>query len=114
MRGLGRIAVQQTDNRIAATAACSNAWFTPIGKESNRLEEVQAGLIHSADGVYTEYVDPRREEWRRAATALSLKRWERESGKSRRILIDARRGRRRPHPRHQALLVRIARQCGLL
>ena len=34
-----------------------------IGKESNRLEEIEAGVIHSPDSVYTEYPDPRREEW---------------------------------------------------
>jgi hypothetical protein len=34
-----------------------------IGKESNSLEEVDAGLVHSAQNVYTEYVDPRRDEW---------------------------------------------------
>jgi hypothetical protein len=32
-------------------------------KESNRLEEVEAGLIHSEHGVYTEYTDPKRDEW---------------------------------------------------
>jgi hypothetical protein len=88
--------------------------ITYIGKESNRLEEVESGLIHAADGVYTEYVDPRREEWRRAAMALSLKQWERASGKSRRILIDARRGRRRPHRTHRELLVSIARRLRVL
>jgi len=34
-----------------------------IGKESNSLEEVEAGLHHSPENVYTEYVDPRRDEW---------------------------------------------------
>jgi hypothetical protein len=34
-----------------------------IGKESNRLEDVDAGLIHSDYGVYTEYTDPKRDEW---------------------------------------------------
>jgi len=34
-----------------------------IGKESNSLEEVDGGLVHSAQNVYTEYVDPRRDEW---------------------------------------------------
>lgn len=88
--------------------------LTHIGKESNRLEEVESGLIHSADGVSTEYIDPRREEWRRAAKMLSLKVWERESGKSRRILIDARHNRRRPHEAHRKLLIAIARTRGLL
>jgi hypothetical protein len=30
-------------------------WIRYIGKESNALEAVEAGLIHSADAVYTEY-----------------------------------------------------------
>ncbi|PYX63819.1 MAG: hypothetical protein DMG78_31240, partial [Acidobacteria bacterium] len=34
-----------------------------VGKESNSLEEVETGLIHSAENVYTEYPDPRRDEW---------------------------------------------------
>ncbi len=34
-----------------------------IGKESNSLEEVEAGLHHSTENVYTEYVDRRRDEW---------------------------------------------------
>jgi hypothetical protein len=34
-----------------------------IGKESNRLEEIEAGVIHSPETVYTEYPDPRRDEW---------------------------------------------------
>src|SRR5262249_27210298 len=32
-----------------------------IGKESNSLEEVSQGLIHSELSVYTEYSDPRRD-----------------------------------------------------
>ena len=34
-----------------------------IGKESNTLEEVAAGLHHWEQNVYTEYPDPRRDEW---------------------------------------------------
>lgn len=34
-----------------------------IGKESNAIEDVDSGLIHSTDEVYTEYVDPRRDDW---------------------------------------------------
>ena len=34
-----------------------------IGKESNSLEEVETGLIHSAENVYTEYLYRRRDEW---------------------------------------------------
>jgi hypothetical protein len=79
--------------------------ITPIGKESNSLEEVQAGLVHDEQNVYSEYTDPTRDYWSTkvvpALWRISLTLWERESGgKSRRILIDARRGRRRPHQRN--------------
>ena len=89
-----------------------------IGKESNSLEEVQAGLIHDEKNVYTDYTDPRRGYWDRvvvpALRKLPLNVWERETGKGRRILIDARRGRRRPQRKHQELLTAIVRQFGLL
>ena len=68
-----------------------------IGRESNQLEAVEAGMTHDAAGMYTEYVDPQREAWFRAAQVVALKEWERETGKPRRLLIDARLGRRRPH-----------------
>jgi transposase len=35
--------------------------LTHVGKESNLLEEVEAGLVHDPDEVYTEYVDVRRD-----------------------------------------------------
>ena len=90
-----------------------------IGKESNSLEEVEAGLVHDEGNVYTEYADRRRDYWSRevvpALRKLPLNAWERESGgKSRRILIDARLGRRRPHPRNQELLIAIVRRLNLL
>jgi hypothetical protein len=31
-----------------------------IGKEPNKLEEVDAGLVHSAESVYTTYLDETR------------------------------------------------------
>ena len=34
-----------------------------IGKESNRLEEVKEQSLLDPDAVYTEYPDPRRNEW---------------------------------------------------
>jgi hypothetical protein len=34
-----------------------------IGKESNKLEEVEEGVVADAGDVYTEYPDPRRDEW---------------------------------------------------
>ena len=89
-----------------------------IGKESNSLEEVAAGLIHSAQNVYTEYPDRRRDEWeskvRPAMTKASISILERKTGLSRRMLIDARTGRRRPHPENQKLIVAALRKAGLI
>jgi len=36
---------------------------TYIGKESNRLEEVESGAVHDPESAYTEYPDPKRSEW---------------------------------------------------
>jgi hypothetical protein len=89
-----------------------------IGKESNSLEDVESGLVHESEAVYTEYKDPRRDDWIRrvvpALAQLSLKSFERETGKSRAILIDARLGRRRRTPEHQRLLTALAKKRGLL
>jgi hypothetical protein len=34
-----------------------------IGKETNNLDDVEAGMIHEEESVYTEYSDPRCDEW---------------------------------------------------
>jgi hypothetical protein len=82
-----------------------------IGKESNRLEEVEEGLIHSDDSVYTEYPDPRRDEWENkvvpALKKIPLSRLAKLTGLSRRTLIYARVGQRRPHKKHQQILAAI-------
>ena len=85
-----------------------------IGKESNNLEDVEAGLVHAVDNVYTEYTDPRRDEWRTkivpALKEIPLSVLQRKSGMSRRMLIYVRTGRRRPHRKNQELLAAIVRQ----
>lgn len=87
-----------------------------IGKESNSLEEVEGGLVHSAESVYTEYPDPRRDQWQTkivpALKAIKLSILEKESGLSRRMLIKARTGRARPHRKNQELLAAIVRRLG--
>jgi hypothetical protein len=88
-----------------------------VGKESNHLEDVESGVLHAVGSVYTEYPDGRHDEWSTVIEALkgvSLKRFEQLTGKSRRLLIDARRHRRRPHRRHQKLLAAIERMEGTL
>ncbi|MGB6973821.1 MAG: hypothetical protein WBD67_03965 [Terracidiphilus sp.] len=82
--------------------------IVPIGKESNKLEEVDAGLIHSAESVYVTYPDPTRDSWTRDVVpklqAIPLSVLMRETGLSRRMLIKARRGHARPHLRNQRLV----------
>jgi hypothetical protein len=88
-----------------------------VGKESNHLEDVESGLMHAADSVYTEYPDARHDEWpaiRQALREVSLDDFERMTGKSRRMLIDARSGRRRPHHRNRVMLAVLARKLGAL
>jgi hypothetical protein len=90
---------------------------TPIGKESNKLEDVDAGLIHSAEEAYTTYTDPKRSEWvtkilpalKKAPLALLVK----ESGMSKRALMDIRAGRSTPHAKNQELLAEIVRKLRL-
>jgi hypothetical protein len=88
-----------------------------IGKEFSFFEEVDSGTIHSSEAVYTEYPDPRRDEWsavREVLWKIPLATFEELTGKSRRRLIDARSGRREPHPATRALLASVARRLGLI
>jgi hypothetical protein len=89
-----------------------------IGKESNLLEEVGQGLVHSEDAIYTVYPDPRRDEWQ-TKTLPALKEIPLNflvdscTGKmSRRALIDLRAGRSRPHKRNNELLADIVERLG--
>ena len=86
-----------------------------IGKESNALEDVNAGLVHAEQSVYTEYPDLRRDEWQ-TKTLPILKQIplnflvESCAGKlSRRAVIDLRAGRSRPHPKNREMLTDIAK-----
>ncbi len=83
-----------------------------IGKESNALEQVDSGMIHSANQVYTEYSDPRRDEWQTkivpALKTMKLSVLEKKSGFSRRMLIKARAGKVRPHPNNREILRAMA------
>lgn len=90
-----------------------------IGKESNSLENVESGLEHSEESVYTEYVDQKRDEW---ATKIlpALKKVRLKTlvkacyGQlSRRALIDWRAGRSRPHRKNRELLAAILRKVDL-
>lgn len=85
-----------------------------IGKESNHLEAVDAGLIHSGESIYTEYVDKSRDEWQTkilpVLKLMPLSLLMRESGLSRRALLDIRAGRSRPHLRNRERLMAIVQR----
>ena len=85
--------------------------FTYIGKESNKIEDVASALIHSAQEVYTEYPDPRRDEWestiRPALNKVPVEDVAKMTGRSRRTIIYWRTGRRRPHPKNQERIAEV-------
>jgi len=89
-----------------------------IGRESNRLEEMEAGVIHSAESVYTEYPDPRREEWETkilpVLKKIPIAALMRISGRSRSMLVRAMAGRSRPRRRNQELLKSILHRLGVM
>jgi hypothetical protein len=89
-----------------------------IGKESNSLEEVKTGLVHSAETVYTEYENRERDEWetkiRPELSKVSLSFLAQKTGLSRRMLIDARTGKRRPHPTNQVKIAGTLRNSSNL
>ena len=89
-----------------------------IGRESIKLEEVESGLIHSAQSVYTEYPDPRRDEWQtkllpllnKFPVGVLMKLTNKSASMLRRTLA----GRSRPRRRNQVLLKSALRKVGAL
>jgi hypothetical protein len=82
-----------------------------IGKESNNLEEVEAGLHHSAENVYTEYTDRRRDEFQTkilpALRKIPVPLLIQMSGLSPTTIKDTLAGRSRPYPRNRERLGQI-------
>jgi hypothetical protein len=84
-----------------------------VGKESNSLEDVESGIVHSGEDVYTEYADSRRDEWtQKILPALKQIRLrvlvQKLRGRlSRRAIIDLRAGRSRPRRRTLLLLAAV-------
>jgi hypothetical protein len=89
-----------------------------IRKESNRLEEIEAGVIHSPESVYTEYPDPRREEWQTKILPLlkeiPVAALMRISGRSRSMLVRAMAGRSRPCRKNRELLKSMLHRIGVI
>jgi hypothetical protein len=88
-----------------------------IGKESNRLEEVESGTIHSSSEAYTEHTDLRRDEWQTkiipALKKTSVRLLVKETQISRRTIISARNGHTRPHRRNQLRLAAALKKLGI-
>jgi hypothetical protein len=88
-----------------------------IRRESNQLEEVEAGVIHSPESVYTEYPDPRRDEWQTKILPIlqkiPIEILMRFSGRSRSMLLRTMAGWSRPRRRNQELLKSILHRLGV-
>ena len=88
-----------------------------IGRESPRLEEIEAGVMHSLESVYTEYPDPHRDEWETKILPLLKKipiaALMRVSGRSRSMLTRSLAGRSRPRKGNQQLLKPILHRLGM-
>jgi hypothetical protein len=83
--------------------------IVPIGKESNKLEEALAGLIHDERDVLAEYSDPKRSEWLTeivpALAKIFLPWLVANSDISRRELQRIRAGRKIPHRKNREKLI---------
>ena len=86
--------------------------FVFIGKESNKLEEVEEGGVPSESDVYTIFNDPNRDEWAMrilpALRRIKLSDLRRLSGLDRRMLQRIRAG-QRPHRKNAAILIAVLR-----
>ena len=86
--------------------------FVYIGKESNKLEEVEDGVIHDLDEVLNEYSDARSDEFVTLALPvlreMLVPRIVAESGLNPSTVKRIRAGRQRPHPDNRETLMSIA------
>jgi hypothetical protein len=87
-------------------------YLTHVGKESNRLEEVEAGLVHDPEEVYTEYTDPAHDAWQTLVVPV-LKHMPRavlaqQAGVSERTIAAIRNGQATPRAAHREALIRAA------
>jgi hypothetical protein len=86
--------------------------LTHVGTESNRLEEVEAGLVHDPDEIYTEYEDPAHAPWRSLVVPV-LRQMPRRlimegRGLARRTITAVRNSHGVPHPQTREALTHLA------
>jgi hypothetical protein len=82
-----------------------------IGKDASRLEEVEAGLVHDKDEVYSVYEHPRRDPWPRLYLPVlnDIPRQELDAGGlSESALREVLAGRARPRAETRVRLSRLA------
>jgi hypothetical protein len=83
-----------------------------VGKESNKLEDVEAGLVHDVAEVFTEYTDPRRGTFKTLALPvlrdLPPREIASEVGLDLKSVKQIRAGRTEPHRPHKAALFALA------
>jgi hypothetical protein len=88
------------------------AYVTHVGKESNRLEAVEAGLVHDPEEVYTEYEHPRHDAWAQVVVPvlklMPLRTLQERTGMSRSQLQAIRNGHAEPRARHRDALMQAA------
>jgi hypothetical protein len=87
-------------------------YLTHVGKESNRLEEVDAGLVHDHDEVYTEYPDLAHDPWQILVVPvpkqIPAQRIQQQTGMSLSQIKAVRNGHARPRDTHREALIRAA------
>jgi hypothetical protein len=85
-----------------------------IGKESNRLEEFEEQSLLDPSDVYTEYPDPRRDEWATKILprlkAMSMRELMERTGLPRSTLQATRAG-RRPHQKNAERLIKLCKDA---
>ena len=88
------------DPRYAEPSTCPPTHTVLLGKEANRLEDVQHGLVHDWDSVQSVYADPE-EEWREVLMPLPRGMTKPEAAKhlgiSQRQVANLRNGHARPN-----------------
>lgn len=110
----GKSCSRQTVGLLARRLVAVEA-ITYVGKESNRLEEVEEQSLTDASDVYTAYPDPRRDDWATKILpnlkAMPMRELTELSGMSRAALKAIRAGRRR-HERNGTRLAQIVKSAG--
>jgi hypothetical protein len=103
--------VRKANRRLPQGRHVAIDGFVYIGKESNKIEQVEEGGVPVESDVYTVYLDARRDEWERRWLPI-LKRVPisaimKATGMSRRSIQRIRSGDAMPREKHKRLLARF-------